>query len=97
MTALRDREIRQVGFNESVNLQGRPFHVQTEVLVREQIMIRTTVLEAGAVMFAESHPCPNEALELDAFSALVEAQHKHYVQELNRVGANWLASISKTK
>ncbi len=77
--------VKRVGFNETVRVGRRELHVQTEVLTREGIVIRTTVLEGGVARLAEGRPCPPEIRDMDAFEALVLAQHKKHV-ELARHG-----------
>ncbi len=77
--------VKRVGFNETVHVGERALHVQTEVLTRDGIVIRTTVLEGGVARLAEGRPCPPEITELNAFEALVLAQHEKHV-ELARHG-----------
>jgi len=90
-------ELSKIGFNARVQADGRQYHVQTEVLARDEIAIRTTVLEAGTVRFAESRPAPDGLDDISRFSAFVEDQHDHYVDQLESAGEKWLASISRTK
>lgn len=97
MPPLAPEQLRSIGFNDSVEWDRRSFHVQTEVLVRDGVAIRTIVLEAGTVRFAESRRAPADAEDLGQFSARVEAQHRHFLDELKRAGATWLESISRTR
>lgn len=96
MPRLAPQQLRTIGFNDSVESGKRSFHVQTEVLVRDGVAIRTTVLEAGAVRFAESRRLATDPEDLGRFSAEVEAQHRHFLHELEHAGATWLESISRT-
>ena len=41
--------VKEIGFNNYADVQGRTFHVQTEVTWRDDLAIRTTVVEGGAV------------------------------------------------
>ena len=90
MAGLAFDQVSKIGFNDPVQVNARTFHVQTEVVLRDGIMIRTTVLEAGVVKLVDARPCASAGDELGAFRALVEAQHEHYIQVLNRSGATWL-------
>lgn len=92
MSSLRLDDLKKVGFNESVQVGGRSLHVQTEVLTRSGIVIRTTVLEGGVAKLAEHTPCPDNVSDLGAFVALVESQHKQLVEQLGRRGPTWPAS-----
>ncbi len=74
----------KLGFNETVHVGGRALHVQTEVLTRAGIVIRTTVLEGGVARLAEGRPCPPDVDDLDAFTALVLAQHQKHVDLVRR-------------
>ena len=75
-------EARSIGFNESVSLDGRVVHVQTEVLGHEKPVIRTTILEGGLVLHVENHGCPTEPLQLEQLRQRVEQQHRHHVQQV---------------
>ena len=90
MSQLEFDVVSKIGFNDPVRVDARTFHVQTEVVFRDQIVIRTTVLEAGVVKLVDSRPFASVDGELNTFRALVEAQHEHYIQKLNRSGATWL-------
>ncbi len=84
--------IRGVGFNESVTLDSRTLHVQTEVLLRKQLMVQTTVLEGGQVRFSCRTVCPEDITGLESVRAFVEAQHKSHVQLVILGEVPWLAS-----
>jgi hypothetical protein len=72
-------EIQRIGFNESVSFQGRNLHIQTEVLVRDHVLVKTTILERGVVRFAQAATC-SRALALHEIEAFVIAQHRRAVQ-----------------
>jgi hypothetical protein len=84
--------IRNVGFNESVHLDSRTLHVQTEVLMRQELLVQTTVLEGGRVRFSCRTVCPEDISGLESVRAFVEAQHKSHVQIVILGEAPWLAS-----
>jgi len=92
MSGLRLDDARKIGFNDSVQVEEHSLHVQTEVLTRGGIVIRTVILEGGIARFAESRPCPRDVSDLGALVALVESLHKQCLDELKREGAKWLAS-----
>jgi hypothetical protein len=76
------KEARKIGFNKSVSRSGRTLHVQTEVLGRNELTIRTTVLEHGVVRFSDSQVCPGDVSELEQIRALVLAQHTRLVEQV---------------
>ena len=79
----RLERIKSIGFNQSVVVGGRTLHVQTEVLVRDQIVARTMVLEDGVIRFADRHPCPPELqdpLELETYVGERHATHVEAVK-----------------
>jgi hypothetical protein len=84
-------DLKKIGFNEPVDVDGRSLHVQTEVLTRGGVVIRTIILESGVAKVAEDQPCP-DITNLGAFIALVESQHKQVVRQLQRHGPTWPAS-----
>jgi hypothetical protein len=72
-------EVQKIGFNESVILESRKLHVQTEVLVRDRVLVKTTVLEGGVVRFVDSDTCPIDGRTLEDVEAFVLAQHRRNV------------------
>jgi hypothetical protein len=92
MSKLATDEIRKIGFNDTVQVARRTFHVQTEVLVVDGIVIKTTVSEAGVIRYSENHSCTEDFAGLGAFRSLVHAQHQRYVRDLHTIGMPWLAS-----
>lgn len=79
-------EIQGIGFNESVELVSRKLHVQTEVFVRDRVLVKTAVLEGGVVRFVDTATCPSERRTLQEIEAFVLAQHKRNVERV-RSGA----------
>jgi hypothetical protein len=71
--------VRRIGFNESVERDGRSFHVQTEVHARNGIVIRTTVHEGGTVVHTDTQP-----VAISEGETLAEAQHDGCVDRLRR-------------
>ncbi len=89
---LQPSEVAKIGFNDSIVVDERTFHVQTEVRAKDGVIIRTTIIESGQVKFTTTRPCPDGLSSLAAVSAAVETQHKFYLRELQRMGTPWLAS-----
>jgi hypothetical protein len=77
-------ELRKIGFNESVDSGTRSLHIQTEVAVREQVLIRTMVLEGGIVRLVDRHPCPPELTELEQIRAYAQSRHEQHVDAARR-------------
>lgn len=67
---------REIGFNDQVKIDGRTLNVQTEVSGAAQVLIRTVVMEGGAVRLSETRPLPMDARDIAELRAAVEAQHK---------------------
>ena len=72
-------EIQKIGFNESVMLESRKLHVQTEVLVKDRVLVKTTVLEGGVVRFVDSDTCSTDGWTFEDVEAFVLAQHQRNV------------------
>ena len=51
-----DPDLREIGFNNEVQQGPRSLHVQTEVVIRGQTILRTTVLHRGAIVHVSSYP-----------------------------------------
>jgi len=79
-------EIQKIGFNESVVLDARKLHVQTEVLVRDRVIVKTTVLEGGIVRFVDSDTCPIDGWTLEDVEAFVLAQHQRNLGRARAAG-----------
>ena len=86
MAQLLPAEARSIGFNESVTVGGRVLHVQTEILGRNEITIRTTIIDGGTVQLAESHACNPDATHLEQLRALAQEQHDRQVRKLTETG-----------
>jgi len=75
---------RKIGFNKAVARNARMFIVQTEVLGKAGLTIRTTVLEGGVVRIAESSDGTQYSGELERVQAAAQAQHDDYVNRVQR-------------
>lgn len=73
-----------MGYNSDVQHGDRRFHVQTEVVGRESINVRTTVLAGGVVLASESQPCPMDGGDPAVARAFVEAVHREAVGRVER-------------
>ena len=82
MAHLLSEEARSIGFNQSVGVRGRMLHVQTEVLVRRGITIRTTIAEGGTVEVAEDQVLKPNTTHLEQLRTLAQEQHDRQVQKL---------------
>lgn len=83
VVAMNDLDrIRRIGFNTSVDVGERNLHVQTEVLVRDQVVIRTLVLEGGAIRKAERLPCPEHLQTPEELEEYVRVRHEEQVAAL---------------
>ena len=85
-------DARKIGFNDPVVIDGHTLHIQTEVLTRGGVVIRTVVLDGGVVRMAENRPCPPEVADLEALVARVKSQHGELLDKVRLGGASWLAS-----
>jgi hypothetical protein len=77
-------KVRKIGFNKAVSRDSRLFVIQTEVLGRERLMIRTTVLERGVVRLSKSMDCEDYSEELERVQKAAETQHDAYVKRVER-------------
>jgi hypothetical protein len=91
MSALNLTEAKKIGFNNEV--PGLNLHIQTEVLTRRGIVIRTTILAGGVVKHAESHPVPTDVSDMIELAALARAQHQRCFDHIKGAGESWLESI----
>ncbi len=67
--------VRTLGYNDCVEVMGRILQVQTEVIGRHEMSIRTVIVEGGQVLNAISRPFPEELLELGNCDEHVHGQH----------------------
>jgi hypothetical protein len=74
---------RKIGYNTPVTVGARTLHVQTEVLGRDQLRIRTTVLERGVVRFTDTRDCPSDSMDLDQIKQAAESQHQAGILKAN--------------
>jgi hypothetical protein len=82
----------KVGFNDSVDVDGRSLHVQTEVLPRVGV-IRTAVYDGGVAKWVNKQPVPPDLSDMEALVVIVRGQHQRCLDHLKRAGAAWLESI----
>lgn len=78
-------QLRDLGYYDLVEADGREFHVQTEVFRAGSgdLVVRTTVLDGGTVSLSKSEPYPLEAcVDVAHGRALVERQHRGVVAQL---------------
>jgi hypothetical protein len=73
-------ELRAIGFADNVEHKGASIHIQTEILAREKIRIKTTVLEGGAVRAKFTEPFQPEGD--DAVAETREAARLQHAQVL---------------
>ena len=88
MTVLNLSEAKKIGFNDSVDVGGVNLHVQTEVLTRGGIVIRTTVLHGGVTKLVESQSVPPHVSDVGALVTLVQTQHRRCFEQVKRGGAS---------
>jgi hypothetical protein len=70
LAALRDE-----GFYNHVPVAERTLHVQTEVLTRDFVRIKSTVLEGGRILYGTSQVLPLDVEDVARAKAIVRAQH----------------------
>jgi hypothetical protein len=85
-----DSEIRKIGFNETIVVKGRAYHVQTEVSVRGAPTIRSSIYEGGTLRHVENRACP--LARADIVRSVAEAHHRSLVDRLVQGGFEWLES-----
>lgn len=74
---------RKIGYNTPVTVGARTLHVQTEVLGRDRLRIRTTVLERGVVQFTDTQDCAEDSTDVDRIRRAAEAQHEAGIRKAN--------------
>jgi hypothetical protein len=74
---------RKIGYNTPVTVGARTLHVQTEVVGRDRLVIRTTVLERGVVQFSDSSDCPTEGVDVEGIRRAARAQHEACIVKAN--------------
>jgi hypothetical protein len=88
MSTLNLSEAKKIGFNDSVDVQGVSLHVQTEVLTRSGVVIRTTVYHGGVTKFVETHPVPPHVSDVGALVTLVQMQHRRCFEHVKHGGVS---------
>lgn len=81
--AIKD-EIKNIGFYNCVELKGRSFHVQTEIISRDLMQIKSTVLEGGTVLDTSVQPYPSHLDDRIQGEAFIQAQHEKMVEQVNQ-------------
>lgn len=71
----RRPDVRELGFNDRVQVEGRSFDVQTEVVERSALEIRSTVLEQGRVLYTTSGALGAEHADVARAEEVVREQH----------------------
>lgn len=67
--------LRDVGFYNHVSVDQRTLHVQTEVLWRDEIRVKSTVLDGGRILYATSQLLPLDIEDVEQGKAFIQAQH----------------------
>lgn len=87
--------LRDVGFYNLVERDGRSLHVQTEVLWRESrqesrresrresIKVKSTVIEGGKILRAVAQPLPESIDDAERGKAFIRAQHDAVLFEVD--------------
>lgn len=77
MNPRRAADVRELGFNDRIQVNGRAFDIQTEVVDRGALKVRSTVLEQGKVLYSMTialSPEPD-----DGEQTALAVQEQHYV------------------
>ena len=76
-------EIYEIGFNDQISVGERGFHVQTEVLGKTELKVKTTVLEGGTVRHVASRLW-SSAIGVDELQELAATQHQMIIDKVLR-------------
>ena len=74
--------LRDIGYYDCLELNGKSFHVQTEVMGKDEVKIKTSVISDGAILDGLVSICPSSVTNLEQGEAVAKTQHKDF---LNRV------------
>ena len=77
------KELRKIGFNGAVEGDGHKIMVQTEVLGRGHMIIRTVVLDRGVVQSTEEQPCP-VTKDIELVRKTAKEQHERILEQQKR-------------
>jgi hypothetical protein len=77
------QDLKDVGFYNLVEREGRSLHVQTEVLWRESIKVKSTVIEGGKILRAVAQPLPESIDNAERGRAFIRAQHDAVLFEVD--------------
>lgn len=84
MDSVEHEQIRSVGFNTRIVHGERTFDVQTEVMGRSAMTVRTTVIEGGVVRLLDSQPFAANAGDLGSARERVAQCHELVVRRVRR-------------
>lgn len=76
-------EIYEIGFNDQVAVDGRGFHIQTEILGKTDLKIKTTVLEGGSIKHVASRLW-SAAIGVEELQELAATQHQLIIDKVLR-------------
>jgi hypothetical protein len=74
-------EFFEIGYNDQLQISDRSLHVQTEVLGKRELKIKTAVLERGTVVHVTARSWPAH-LGIEEIQSLAETQHQQVVRQL---------------
>jgi hypothetical protein len=83
MNDLINYKLTDIGHNDCVNMGGRVYHIQTEVISAASVKIKTTVFQGGAVVDAiqqDLSGAKNDSNDLILQTAKI--QHERAVKEV---------------
>lgn len=76
-------EIYEIGFNDQIEVGSRGFHIQTEILGKTELKIKTTVLEGGTTKHVAARLW-SSAIGVEELQDLAETQHKLIIDKVLR-------------
>lgn len=71
------------GHNDSEEIAGRSLHVQTEVVARRPIKVRSQIFEGGRILYAHVGQL-EPGIDLEAGVQAIRAQHEQTLAKLRR-------------
>lgn len=75
--------VYDIGFNAEVRSGARRLHVQTEIVGRSELKIRTIVVEGGAILANYDQPCPPDE-GVEQIRRLAHTHHQNCVDRTAR-------------
>jgi hypothetical protein len=67
--------IRDIGYYDYVEQGGEFFHIQTEIIPKQNPVIQTTILKGGTIVDSNAEPIPENAGNAASLAAIAKAQH----------------------